>query len=36
MLQGRSTERNKKNEGELSGENKRKITLEEDAWTIAT
>ena len=32
----RSTERNKKNEGQHSGENKRKMAQEEDAWTIAT
>ena len=32
----RSTERNKKNEGQHSGENKRKMAREEDAWTIAT
>ena len=31
-----STERNKKNEGQHSGENKRKMAREEDAWTIAT
>jgi len=34
--QDRCTERNKKNEGQHSGENKRKMTREEDAWTIAT
>jgi hypothetical protein len=28
-------EKNKKNEGQYSGENKRKIAREEDAWTIA-
>ena len=32
----RSTERNKKNEGQHSGENKRKMAREEDAWTTAT
>ena len=26
----------KKNKGQHSGENKRKMTREEDAWTIAT
>jgi hypothetical protein len=31
MPQERSTERNKNNEGELSGENKTKMTREEDA-----
>jgi hypothetical protein len=31
-----STERNKKNEGEHSGENERKMALEMDAWAIAT
>jgi hypothetical protein len=36
MPQDRSTERNKKNEEEYSGENKRKMAREEDAWTIAT
>jgi hypothetical protein len=29
-------QRNKKNEGQHSGENKRKMAREEDAWTIAT
>jgi len=32
----RSTERNKKNEGQHSGENKRKMARQEDEWTIAT
>jgi hypothetical protein len=36
MPQDRSTERNKKYEGEKSGENKRKMAREEDAWTNAT
>jgi len=36
MPEDRSTERNKKNEGEHSGENKIKMAREEDAWTIAT
>jgi hypothetical protein len=36
MPQDRSTERNKKNEGQHSGENKRKMAREEDAWTMAT
>ena len=36
MPQDRSIERNKKNEGQLGGENKRKMAREEDAWTIAT
>ena len=36
MPQDRSTERNKKYEGQHSGENKRKMAGEEDAWTIAT
>jgi hypothetical protein len=36
MPQEGSTERNKKNEGEHSGENKRKMARKEDAWTIAT
>jgi len=35
MPEDRSTERNKKNEGQHSGENKRKMAREEDAWTIA-
>jgi len=33
MPDDRSTERNKKNEGQHSGENKRKMAREEDAWT---
>jgi hypothetical protein len=36
MHQDRSTERNKKIEGEHSGENKRQMTREEDAWAMAT
>ena len=36
MPDDRSRERNKKNEGQHSGENKRKMAREEDAWTIAT
>jgi hypothetical protein len=36
MPQDRSTERNKKDEIEHSGENKRKMAREENAWTIAT
>jgi hypothetical protein len=36
MPQDRSTERNEKNEGQYSGENKKKIAQEEDARTIAT
>ena len=36
MPEDRSTERKKKNEGQHSGENKRKMAREEDAWTIAT
>jgi len=36
MPQDRSTKRSKKNEGQHSGENKRKMTREEDAWKIAT
>ena len=36
MPQDRSTERNKKNGGQHSEENKRKMAREEDAWTIAT
>ena len=36
MPEDRSTERNKKNEGQHSGENKRKMTRQEDAWRIAT
>ena len=36
MPENRSIERNKKNEGQHSGENKRKMAREEDAWTIAT
>ena len=35
MPRGRSTERDK-NKREHSGENKRKMAREEDAWTIAT
>ena len=35
MHQDGSTEGNKKNEGQHSGENKRKIAREEDAWAIA-
>jgi hypothetical protein len=30
------TERKKKNDGQHRGENKRKMSREEDAWTIAT
>jgi hypothetical protein len=36
MPQDRSTERNKTNERQYRGENKRKMTQEEDAWKIAT
>jgi hypothetical protein len=36
MPQERSTVRNKKNEGQHSRENNRKMGREEDAWTIAT
>jgi len=36
MPEDRSTERNKKNEGQHSGENKRKMVREEYAWAIAT
>jgi hypothetical protein len=36
MPQDRSTERNKKNEGQHNGENKRKMAREEDAWAVAT
>jgi len=36
MAEDRKTERNKKSERQHSGENKRKMALEEDAWTIAT
>jgi len=36
MPEDRSTERNKKNEGQLGGENKRKMAREEDAWRTAT
>jgi hypothetical protein len=36
MPQDRRTERNKKYEGQHSGENKRKMAREEDAWTFAT
>jgi len=36
MPEDRSTERNKKNEGQRNGENKRKMAREEDAWTIVT
>jgi len=32
----RRTERNKKNEGQNSGYNKRKMARVEDEWTIAT
>jgi len=35
MPQDRRTERNKKNEGQHSRENKRKIAREEDTWAIA-
>jgi hypothetical protein len=35
MLQDRSTERNKKNETQQSGENEKKMAQQEDAWTIA-
>jgi len=35
MPQDKNTERNKKNEGQHRGENKRKMAMEEDAWTIA-
>jgi len=36
MPEDRSTERNKINEGQRSGENKKKMAWEEDAWIIAT
>jgi len=36
MIQDRRKERNKKNEGQHSGENKTKMAMEEDASTIAT
>jgi len=36
MPENRSTERKKKNKGQNSGENKRKMAREEDAWIIAT
>jgi len=36
MPEDRSTERNEKNKGEYSGENKRKMARQEDAWTNAT
>jgi len=36
MPKGRSTDRNKINEGEHSRENKRKVMREENAWKIAT
>jgi hypothetical protein len=35
MPQDRSTERNKKYEGQHSGENKRKVAREEDAGLLA-
>jgi hypothetical protein len=35
MPEDKSTERNEKNEGEHSGENKRKMARQEDAWTMA-
>ena len=35
MPQDRRKGRNKKNKGKHSGENKRKMANEEDAWTIA-
>jgi hypothetical protein len=35
MPKDRSTVRNEKNEGQHSGENKRKMAREEDAWAIA-
>jgi len=31
-----STERNEKSKGQYSGENKRKMARQEDAWTIPT
>jgi hypothetical protein len=34
MSEDRSTEINEKNEGQHSGENKRKMARQEDAWTI--
>jgi len=36
MPEDRSTERNEKNKGQYSGENKRKMARQKDAWTIAT
>jgi len=36
MPEDRSTERNKKNEGQYRGENKRKMARQEDPWTVAT
>jgi len=36
MPQDGSTKRSRKNEGEYSGENKRKMAREEDAWAIVT
>ena len=36
MPEDRSTERNEKRKGQYSGENKRKMKRQEDAWTIAT
>ena len=35
-LKTRNTETNQKNKGQHSGENKRKVAWEQDAWTIAT
>jgi len=35
MPEDRSTERNEKSKGQYSGENKRKMARQEDAWTIA-
>jgi len=36
MPEDRSTRRNKKNEGQQVGDNKRKMAREETAWKIAT
>jgi len=36
MPEDRSTERNEKNKGKYSGENKRKMARQVDAWAIAT
>jgi hypothetical protein len=35
MPQNRSTERDKKNEEQHNGENKKKMAWEEDTWTMA-